>query len=286
MNILCIILNIINKKLNFFKFVDIDQFMITKKLSNKFIKENEKKEYLKNGWLKIPKLISKNQVKNLKNTIDLFLKNNHKNYNKTNLNFLLNIKNEKIVHSFHQISDSKTIKKFATQRKFFNICEKLLNGKSKFRKCELFAKPSKIGIKSPPHQDNFYWCLKNGKSLTFWIALDRSNKKNGAMYYLNGSHKLGLVKHIASNIKGSSQTIKDKKISKKFKKIIPSLGVGDALVHDSHVIHGSSEYKSKNNRMALTIQFQSSKCKIDYIRQKLYLGSLKKQIKKRFDARI
>ena len=106
------------------------------------------------------------------------------------------------------------------------------------------------------------------------------------MYYLNGSHKLGLVKHIASNIKGSSQTIKDKKISKKFKKIIPSLGVGDALVHDSHVIHGSSENKSKNNRMALTIQFQSSKCKIDYKRQKLYLGSLKKQIKKRFDARI
>ena len=44
-------------------------------------------------------------------------------------------------------------------------------------KCELFAKPSKIGIMSPPHQDNYYWCLKNGKSLTFWIALDKSNKK-------------------------------------------------------------------------------------------------------------
>ena len=51
---------------------------------------------------------------------------------------------------------------------------------------------------SPPHQDNYYWCLKNGKSLTFWIALDKSNKKNGAMYYYDGSHSAGLVKHVAS----------------------------------------------------------------------------------------
>ena len=34
------------------------------------------------------------------------------------------------------------------------------------------------------------------------------------MYYYTGSHNLGLVKHVASNIKGSSQTVKDIKISR------------------------------------------------------------------------
>ncbi len=260
--------------------------MIRKKLLNNFLQDNEKKNYISNGWIKIPNLVSKKEVEKLKKTVAIFLKRNHKNYDKKNVNFLFNNKNEKIVHTFHKISDSSIIKKFATQKKFSDIAEKLIENKSKFRKCELFAKPSKIGIKSPPHQDNFYWCLKNGKSLTLWIALDKSNKRNGAMYYYNGSHKLGLVSHVASNIKGSSQTIKDKKKLLKFKKITPSLNVGDVLIHDSHIIHGSTKNNSKNNRMGLTIQFQNFECRIDSKRQKIYLKSLNKQIKKRLDARI
>lgn len=260
--------------------------MTIKNSSNKFLLISKKNNFSKNGWLKLPKLITKKKVEELKKIIGNFLEKKHKNYDDKNVNFLTNQRNKKIIHSFHKISDSKIIKKFANQKKFSDIAEKMIGCKSKFRKCELFAKPSKIGMKSPPHQDNFYWCLKNGKSLTFWIALDKSNKENGGMYYYNGSHKLGLVSHVASNIKGSSQTIKDKKKLKKFKKITPSLNSGDALVHDSLIIHGSTKNNSKNNRMGLTIQFQASKCRIDSERQKIYLKSLNKQIKKRSNARI
>jgi len=255
-------------------------------MNTDMLPDNLKNQYLRNGWVKIQKLITKNQVAKLKKTIEVFLKKNNKNYDKKNINFLTDRNNNEIIHTFHKISDSKIIKKFGTQKKFRIIVEKIIGEKSKFRKCELFAKPSKIGIKSPPHQDNFYWCLKNGKSLTLWIALNKSNKENGAMYYYNGSHKLGLVSHVASNIKGSSQTIKNKKKLKKFKKITPVLNFGDALVHDSHLIHGSTKNNSKNDRMGLTIQFQSIKCKLDDKKQKIYLKSLYKQIKKRSDARI
>tara|TARA_B100000902_G_C27066951_1_gene792020 strand:- start:114 stop:896 length:783 start_codon:yes stop_codon:yes gene_type:complete len=260
--------------------------MNERKIFSNIINNDVEIKYLKNGWIKIPKLLSKKQVNNLKKKISNFLKKNNKNYDKRNVNFILNKKKEKVIHSFHKLADSKVIKKFATKKNFFNIAEKLIGEESKFRKCELFAKPSKIGIKSPPHQDNFYWCLKNGKSLTFWIALEKSDKKNGAMYYFNGSHKIGLVNHVASNIKGSSQTVKDVKIYSKYNKITPSLNAGDALVHDSHIIHGSTKNNSKKNRMGLTIQFQSKKCKIDNKRQKIYLKSLNQQIKKRSDARI
>ena len=82
------------------------------------------------------------------------------------------------------------------------------------------------------------------------------------MYYFNGSHKIGLVNHVASNIKGSSQTVKDVKIYSKYHKITPSLNAGDALVHDSHIIHGSTKNNSKKNRMGLTIQFQSKNVRL------------------------
>ena len=80
----------------------------------------------------------------------------------------------------------------------------------------------------------------------FWIALEKSDKKNGAMYYFNGSHKIGLVNHVASNIKGSSQTVKDVKIYSKYHKITPSLNAGDALVHDSYY---SLRYKNNSKKI-------------------------------------
>ena len=44
-----------------------------------------------------------------------------------------------------------------------------------------------------------------------WIALEKSGKNNGGVFYYNGSHKLGWLKHIPSNSKGSSQKIESLK---------------------------------------------------------------------------
>ena len=49
----------------------------------------------------------------------------------------------------------------------------------------------------------------------------RSIKKNGGICYLNGSQKLGTIKHESSFIKGTSQKIPDDVINKlNFKKNI------------------------------------------------------------------
>ena len=39
-----------------------------------------------------------------------------------------------------------------------------------------FAKPKKVGMASPMHQDNFYWNLKDPNCFTMWIAIDRAKK--------------------------------------------------------------------------------------------------------------
>ena len=87
------------------------------------------------------------------------------------------------------------------------ISDQILKEKSKIKGIEYFAKPPKIGMASPPHQDNFYWCLKKPKGANFWIAIDHASKKNGGLYYFKVSQKLGLLKHKNSNIPGSSQTV-------------------------------------------------------------------------------
>ena len=57
------------------------------------------------------------------------------------------------------------------------------------------------------------------------ITLNRANKKNGGVYYFEGSHKLGLLNHKPSFAPGSSQTIKSLRKLKKCKINIPKLPV-------------------------------------------------------------
>ena len=69
--------------------------MNAKKDLNIFLQSKKKRAYLKNGWVKIPKLISKAHVNILKNSVSKFLKKNDNNYDNKNVNFLFDSNNKK-----------------------------------------------------------------------------------------------------------------------------------------------------------------------------------------------
>ena len=140
----------------------------------------------------------------------------------------------------------KWIKSFIKQDKIYNNTKKLLNSKKlELKNIRVFLQNQrKKGLPVPVHQDNYYWNVVGNKALTLWIALTESNKKNGAIFYFDKSHRSGILKHKASYAKGSSQTIKNQTSLKKFKKITPELNIGDALFHHCNIIHGSPKNKS------------------------------------------
>ena len=242
-------------------------------------KKKIKKLFYENGWVKIQSFFTKREIKKINKELNLFVKNIAPKLKPGEIHY-----SKKKINTIHVLDKySKFFKKLLHSKKVSRLAENIIDDKVVPQWAQFFAKPAKEGMAAPPHQDNYYWCLRGGKSLTFWIALDQSNKKNGGIYYYNGSHKIGLVPHKDSNIMGSSQKVKNIKILKKFKKKTPSLKIGDVLIHDSQIIHGSTKNISNKNRMGLTIQFQSIDCKIDKKKQLAYLASLKNQIKKRLD---
>ena len=156
-----------------------------------------------------------------------------------------------------------------------------MKAKPKIRHYEYFAKPKKIGLSSPMHQDNYYWNLKDPNSFTIWIAIDKATKRNGAVEYLLGSHKK-LYSHIASYAPGSSQKVKEiEKLKKKYKIKIFSLNPGDCLIHHSQIIHGSKKNLSNTSRKGFTVQVNDNKLKVDKVKFQRYQESLKKQIELR-----
>ena len=233
-------------------------------------------EYERNGVIVIEKLFSLKEVNHLKKKINSYIKNNSRKLKGKEVNYI-----KKKVNSIHKFKDS-FFRKFSSQKKIFDIGKNLLKNSPKFRKCEYFAKPKKIGLASPFHQDNYYWNLKNGKGLTMWIAIDKSYKNNGTVKYLIKSHKSGLVEHEASFAPGSSQKVKNiNKYTKKFKTKKFNLNIGDCLVHHSEIIHGSDRNKSKYSRRGFTIQLISKKERVNKKALKKYNISLKKQIAQR-----
>ena len=241
------------------------------------------KEYNDKGWIKIKNFLSKEDINKINYSLDKFLKEKLKNYEGRDINFIKNkSKAKKNINSFHKLADSNLIKKNLMKKSnITKVADYFLQTRSKFIASELFAKPAKYGLPSPNHQDNYYWCVKNSNALTIWIALDKVSKLNGGVCYYEKSHRAGLLKHIPSFAKGSSQKIANKNILKKFKKRFPNLLPGDALIHHCLIVHGSGKNNSNSSRRGLTLQFRAKNATVDKILKKNYETQLKNQIKSR-----
>ena len=234
------------------------------------------------GWVMIENFITRKKANVIKTKINNFLKSNIKNYHSRHVNFTGKNKSYKNINSFHKLDDCKQIKKFSKNRKIKHLVSSLLKTKNiKLRQSEYFAKPKKIGLSVPDHQDNYYWNIIGGNALTIWIAITKSEISNGSIHYYEGSHKKGILKHTPSFAKGSSQKIKNAKSLKKFKKVSPILRTGDALIHHSLIVHGSQANKSNFSRKGLTFQFIEKNAKLDKKKMVNYEKQLFKQIKKR-----
>ena len=143
----------------------------------------------------------------------------------------------------------------------------------------LFAKPKNVGLSTKIHQDNAFFNLNNAEALTCWVAIDKSDKDNGGLFYYKGSSKLGLFNHIPEGNLGASMTIKKtekfKNAIKKFKKTFINVCPGDCVIHDALVVHGSKSNISSKNRRAFNFSI-ASRDKINNKKLKLYKNKLKK----------
>lgn len=170
------------------------------------MKINEiKKDYDKNGFVVIKNFILKPEMANAKKKLKSFSKK-YKTIKRRNINF-----SNKKINSIHDMDDWIWVKKLKRKKNLRNLVSVLMKSNPKNFGSEFFAKPAKVGLKSPAHQDNFYWCINNQRGLTIWISFNKADKNNGGVYYYSGSHKLGLLKHKPSFAPGSSQTVSSKK---------------------------------------------------------------------------
>lgn len=237
-----------------------------------------KKNFEKDGYIKIQNILKNSEVTKLLNEIN-DIKNKFTKIRNPNMHLT---KDKKIntIHDINKFVRSNFLEKLSKNKKLVGIISHILEKKPVVRNIEFFLKPKKTGKKSPVHQDNYYWNIKNKKALNLWIACTKSNKNNGGVFYFRGSHKSGILEHELSYQAGSSQQIPDRIVKKmKYRKFFPSLKPGDCVIHHCEVAHGSYENVSNLDRVGLVISYKAKGATIDKEGWQKYQNNLKKNLK-------
>ena len=131
---------------------------------------------------------------------------------------------------------------------------------------QFFHKEPKSGSVVPWHQDAQYWPLKPANAVTVWLAVYDTDKENGAMKVVSGSHKKGSngFKHHTNN---ASYLVLDQEVSEdqidQDNIVYMDLKAGEISLHNDALLHGSDPNNSDRRRCGITMRFSPTNVKGD-----------------------
>jgi len=111
------------------------------------------------------------------------------------------------------------------------------------------------------HQDYGYWyhngCLRPDM-LSMMIALDRSDRGNGCLQVVRGSHKLGRIDHVqVTDKQNSADPARMEHILARNEVVHCELDPGDVLFFHANTLHRSDQNLSPNRRWTLIICYNA-----------------------------
>jgi ectoine hydroxylase-related dioxygenase (phytanoyl-CoA dioxygenase family) len=248
--------------------VESDLFKLhLKHKSKKFI--NIAKKFNKDGYVIVDLKLSKKDLKQIikdisKLAADENAKKNPKMYHYN--------KNPRLIEGYKKF---QSIKNLCKNKKIIEILEYLYEKKPIPINSINFIK----GTDQPLHSDYIHFSSMPHKYLSAaWIALEKTNEKNGPLFVVPGSHKLDLIDYSLFGLKTPTSTqelskfykiyekyvaqlIKIKKLKKKTIKLKP----GQAIIWAANLLHGGKKILNQSRtRFSQVVHYHFDKCDFVY----------------------
>ncbi len=145
----------------------------------------------------------------------------------------------------------------ARSARMVDAAEALLGGPVYHFQSKLTAKDAGGGGAWEWHQDYGYWyyngCLYP-RLLSCMIALDRTDRENGCLQFLKGSHHLGRVEHV--QITKEQNGIDPARVAAaeaRLEKVHAELDPGDTVIFHCNMFHRSDQNRSERRRWTLIV---------------------------------
>ena len=246
--------------------------------------EELKKNFYLDGYLEIQQLFNDSKIQEINFEIDRYIKE-----------IVPNLPNH---HVFYEDkSDKSTIKnlqqmfnyddyfkKLIEESKIQEIATFVLGEEAIPKNLQYFNKPPGVGKPTPPHQDGYYFMLKEHNAVTCWLALEKVDKENGCIHYVKGSNlKKEYRPHGKSNILGFSQGITDfGNENDKLNTVSFPGEAGTFLIHSAKTIHWADGNKSQTRtRKALGFIYYGESAKEDKVAHEAYQAKLRKELQQK-----
>lgn len=168
-------------------------------------------------------------------------------------------------------------KQLINDPRFVSLASKLLHDDVESQEVQMFGKAPRIGKETPPHQDGFYFQLVPNEALTIWLPLDRTDRGNGCIRYVVGSHKHGIRPHNRSNILGFSQGLVGFNDDDRRLEVAIEADPGDLIVHHSVTVHRADPNPSDRRRWAVGLVYYAKRAKLDKAGHEAYMKQVQEQ---------
>ncbi|MDE0008584.1 MAG: phytanoyl-CoA dioxygenase family protein, partial [Gammaproteobacteria bacterium] len=120
-----------------------------------------------------------------------------------------------------------------------------------------FAKPARVGTRTPWHQDGEYWPIRPLATCSVWIAVDPATTENGCLRIIPGAHRRReLGQHDFNGAKGLSLPLELRQgefDESRARDIV--LERGQVSLHDIFLVHGSEPNHSEHPRRGMTLRY-------------------------------
>ena len=138
-----------------------------------------------------------------------------------------------------------------------DMVEQLIGGNFALWNSSFFAKPARVGTKTPWHQDGEYWPIRPLATCSVWVAVDPATTENGCLRVIPGSHRRReLGQHEFNGAEGLSLPLelRDDEFDETAARDIV-LETGQVSLHDIYLVHGSEPNRSAVSRRGMTLRY-------------------------------
>lgn len=145
----------------------------------------------------------------------------------------------------------------AKRNEILDMVQQLIGPDFALWNSSFFAKPAKIGSRTPWHQDGEYWPIEPLATCTVWIAIDASTQLNGCLRVIPESHKnKALAPHVKNTAKNIALNLElEKDQFDESSAVDIELKAGQISLHDVYLFHGSEPNRSDQSRRGLTLRY-------------------------------
>lgn len=149
-----------------------------------------------------------------------------------------------------------TLYEVAVNPAILDIVEDLIGPNIVCWSTQIFAKMPNDKRSILWHQDCSYWPLTPSKTVAVWLAIDDSDRKNGCLQYIPGTHLHGYLPWHESDpaeMNVLSQAISD--VEQYGTAFDVELRAGEASIHSDLLVHGSMPNRSQRRRCGISIRY-------------------------------